>query len=463
MHAVEISKLREELEASADSRIRDIQAGSTNVEEEIEMLKMDQEKELERMREEIILGVEAEQAEKMYLMQAQHAAEMDDIIATSNSGAAVDRLEEEIETMKDSHLAELNDMAASHQAEIQSLRDELEEQTAKLAQAHAAEISKLTGQIVAKSESSEYQKKIIDDLNAQHMKEISSLGTQHEKDLDNLRRELDAKSIRDATVKAEDVKRDMIEQHKSDIELMKQQHQSEMDRLVNSELNKIKKQHADELAAAEADMTLLKTKTKDVTEKLQKDGISVSDKLGHVLKSIETLYDSKVLQQLRQDVQAREAELNERIADGIRQIDELQSQLESDQGEEINLKQEISKLTEWQQTAMSDFKRLRNDATARTSDIAALNKSIESSTGEIDNLKSQLEQMAQERDAGRRELETIQESTKQAEADKLQLERDVQSKEAVISKLQSDLQIRHGEYANVLCLVFQLFSLLVHR
>jgi len=463
MHAVEISKLREELEASADSRIRDIQAGSTNVEEEIEMLKMDQEKELERMREEIILGVEAEQAEKMYLMQAQHAAEMDDIIATSNSGAAVDRLEEEIETMKDSHLAELNDMAASHQAEIQSLRDELEEQTAKLAQAHAAEISKLTGQIVAKSESSEYQKKIVDDLNAQHMKEISSLGTQHEKDLDNLRRELDAKSIRDATVKAEDVKRDMIEQHKSDIELMKQQHQSEMDRLVNSELNKLKKQHADELAAAEADMTLLKTKTKDVTEKLQKDGISVSDKLGHVLKSIETLYDSKVLQQLRQDVQAREAELNERIADGIRQIDELQSQLESDQGKEISLEQEIAKLTEWQQTAMSDFKRLRNDATARTSDMAALNESIESYSREIDNLKSQLEQMGQERDAIHRELEIIQESTKQAEADKLQLEKDVQSKELVINKLQSDLQIRHGKSVIVAVQVLQLFSLLVHR
>ncbi|EJK75820.1 hypothetical protein THAOC_02444 [Thalassiosira oceanica] len=445
MHAVEISELREELEASADSRIRDIQAGSTKVEEEIEMLKMDQENELERMREQIVLGVEAEQAEKMYLMQAQHKAEIDEIIAMSNNGAVVDRLEGEIETMKDSHQAELNDMAASHQAEIDQLRAELEEQTAKLAQAHAAEISKLTGQIVAKSESSEYQKKIIDDLNAQHMKEISSLGTQHEKDLDNLRRELDAKSIRDATVKAEDVKREMIEQHKTDIELMKQQHQSEMDRLVKSELDKLKKQHADELAVAEADMTLLKTMAKNVTGELQRDGMSVSDKLGHVLKSIETLYDGEVLQQLRQEVEAREAELNEQIADGTRQMNELQSQLESDQGKEISLEQEIAKLTEWQQTAMSDFKRLRNDATARTSDMAALNKSIESYTREIHNLKKQLEQMGQERDEVHRELESIHKSKKQAEADKLQLERDVQSKELVINKLQSDLQIRHDD------------------
>ena len=463
MHAVEISKLREELEASADSRIRDIQAGSTKIEEEIELLKMNQEKELERMREQIVLGVEAEQAEKMYLMQAQHKAEIDVIMATSSNDAVVDRLEGEIETMKDSHQSELNDMAASHQAEIEQLREELEEQTAKLAQAHAAEISKLTGQMVAKSESSEYQKKIIDDLNAQHMKEISYLGAQHEKDLDNLRRELDAKSIRDATVKAEDVKREMIEQHKSDIELMKQQHQSEMDRLVKSELDKLKKQHAEELAAAEADMTLLKTKTKDATEKLQGDGMSVSDKLGHVLKSIETLYDAKVLQQLRQEVEAREAELNEQIADGTRQINELQSQLESDQGKDISLEQEISKLTQWQQTAMSDFKRLRNDATARTSDIAALNESIESYTREIDDLNSQLEKMGQERDAVRLELETIRESTKQAEADKLQLERDVQSKELVINRLQSDLQIRHGELWKVVVRLHQLFSLLVLR
>ena len=463
MHAVEISKLREELEASADSRIRDIQAGSTKIEEEIELLKMNQEKELERMREQIVLGVEAEQAEKMYLMQAQHKAEIDVIMATSSNDAVVDRLEGEIETMKDSHQSELNDMAASHQAEIEQLREELEEQTAKLAQAHAAEISKLTGQMVAKSESSEYQKKIIDDLNAQHMKEISYLGAQHEKDLDNLRRELDAKSIRDATVKAEDVKREMIEQHKSDIELMKQQHQSEMDRLVKCELDKLKKQHAEELAAAEADMTLLKTKTKDATEKLQGDGMSVSDKLGHVLKSIETLYDAKVLQQLRQEVEAREAELNEQIADGTRQINELQSQLESDQGKDISLEQEISKLTQWQQTAMSDFKRLRNDATARTSDIAALNESIESYTREIDDLNSQLEKMGQERDAVRLELETIRESTKQAEADKLQLERDVQSKELVINKLQSDLQIRHGELWKVVVRLHQLFSLLVLR
>ena len=463
MHAVEISKLREELEASADSRIRDIQAGSTKIEEEIELLKMNQEKELERMREQIVLGVEAEQAEKMYLMQAQHKAEIDVIMATSSNDAVVDRLEGEIETMKDSHQSELNDMAASHQAEIEQLREELEEQTAKLAQAHAAEISKLTGQMVAKSESSEYQKKIIDDLNAQHMKEISYLGAQHEKDLDNLRRELDAKSIRDATVKAEDVKREMIEQHKSDIELMKQQHQSEMDRLVKSELDKLKKQHAEELAAAEADMTLLKTKTKDATEKLQGDGMSVSDKLGHVLKSIESLYDAKVLQQLRQEVEAREAELNEQIADGTRQINELQSQLESDQGKDISLEQEISKLTQWQQTAMSDFKRLRNDATARTSDIAALNESIESYTREIDDLNSQLEKMGQERDAVRLELETIRESTKQAEADKLQLERDVQSKELVINKLQSDLQIRHGELWKVVVRLHQLFSLLVLR
>ena len=463
MHAVEISKLREELEASADSRIRDIQAGSTKIEEEIELLKMNQEKELERMREQIVLGVEAEQAEKMYLMQAQHKAEIDVIMATSSNDAVVDRLEGEIETMKDSHQSELNDMAASHQAEIEQLREELEEQTAKLAQAHAAEISKLTGQMVAKSESSEYQKKIIDDLNAQHMKEISYLGAQHEKDLDNLRRELDAKSIRDATVKAEDVKREMIEQHKSDIELMKQQHQSEMDRLVKCELDKLKKQHAEELAAAEADMTLLKTKTKDATEKLQGDGMSVSDKLGHVLKSIESLYDAKVLQQLRQEVEAREAELNEQIADGTRQINELQSQLESDQGKDISLEQEISKLTQWQQTAMSDFKRLRNDATARTSDIAALNESIESYTREIDDLNSQLEKMGQERDAVRLELETIRESTKQAEADKLQLERDVQSKELVINKLQSDLQIRHGELWKVVVRLHQLFSLLVLR
>ena len=463
MHAVEISKLREELEASADSRIRDIQAGSTKIEEEIELLKMNQEKELERMREQIVLGVEAEQAEKMYLMQAQHKAEIDVIMATSSNDAVVDRLEGEIETMKDSHQSELNDMAASHQAEIEQLREELEEQTAKLAQAHAAEISKLTGQMVAKSESSEYQKKIIDDLNAQHMKEISYLGAQHEKDLDNLRRELDAKSIRDATVKAEDVKREMIEQHKSDIELMKQQHQSEMDRLVKSELDKLKKQHAEELAAAEADMTLLKTKTKDATEKLQGDGMSVSDKLGHVLKSIESLYDAKVLQQLRQEVEAREAELNEQIADGTRQINELQSQLESDQGKDISLEQEISKLTQWQQTAMSDFKRLRNDATARTSDIAALNESIESYTREIDDLNSQLEKMGQERDAVRLELETIRESTKQAEADKLQLERDVQSKELVINRLQSDLQIRHGELWKVVVRLHQLFSLLVLR
>lgn len=434
IHAAEINKLRQQLDG------RGVRPGP-GLDEEIRMLKMAQKSELERMKQDVAQAMENDHAERMKKMEAAHEAEIDQIL--SDSDGAVSRLRSEIKSLKEAHAAALESMTATHEYEMQQLRADLEARSTELSQSHQAEIEKLTqsGRAASVASTLDFQKKAMDNLDVQHQKEIQTMVTRHEADMEQLRKDLEARSVRETKTKVEEVTKAMAAKHKADMDTIAAQHRQQMESLVQSELNRLHKEHLQELEEARAEKMRLKRKADQATLELKKSDSSMSDsqKLEMVLDSFEGVYDPSVLRKLKEDVKAREEELNRKISQSSQQIYTLQLKLDTNKDAEEKLKTELRTLLQWKQDAEAELKSMRQRAKEKSDEAVRLSKEIESMNREISQLNSQLERLTKERDENRKEISELTQWKKKAEIERAQLEKDLKAKDVTIDDLQYSL------------------------
>lgn len=434
IHASEINKLRDQLDG------RGVRPGP-GLDDEIRMLKMAQKSELDRAKQEITQAMENDHSERVKKLEAAHEAEIDQIL--SDSDGAVSRLRSEIKALKEAHAAALESMTATHEYEMQQLRTDLETKSTELSQSHHEEIEKLTqsGKAASVASTLDFQKKSMDNLNVQHQKEIQSMVTRHEADMEQLRKDLEAKSIRDTKSKVEEVTKSMAARHKADMDAMTAQHRQQMESLVQSELNRLHKEHLQELEEARAEKMRLKRKAESATRELNKSDSTMSEgqKLEMVLDSFEGVYDQSVIRKLKEDVKARETELNNKIAQSSQQIYTLQLKLDTNKDAEKKLKFELNALTQWKKNAEEELRSMRQREQDKSNEVVKLNKTIESMNREISQLQGQLDRVTKESDANKKQISELTEWKKTAEMERLQLEKDLKSKDVKIGDLQYSL------------------------
>eukprot|EP00986_Skeletonema_menzelii_P011353 scaffold5819_cov148-Skeletonema_menzelii.AAC.8 len=434
IHASEINKLREQLDG------RGVRPGP-GLDDEIRMLKMAQKSELERTKQEIAQAMENDHAERMKKLEAAHEAEIDQIL--TDSDGAVSRLRSEIKALKEAHAAALESMTATHEYEMQQLRADLETRSMELSQSHQEEIEKLTqsGKAASVASTLHFQKKSMDNLNVQHQKEIQAMVTHHEADMEQLRKDLEAKSIRDTRSKVEEVTKSMAAKHKADMDAMAAQHRQQMESLVQSELNRLHKEHLQELDEARAEKMRLQRKAERATRELNKSDstMSESQKLEMVLDSFEGVYDQSVIRKLKQDVKARETELNNKIAQSSQQIYTLQLKLDTNKDAEKKLKFELNALTQWKKNAEEELRNMRQREQDKSNEVVTLNKTIETMNKEISQLQGQLDRVTKESDANKKQISELTQWKKTAEMERLQLEKELKAKDVQIGDLQYSL------------------------
>jgi chromosome segregation ATPase len=250
----------------------------------------------------------------------------------------------------------------------------------------------------------------------------------------------------------------MAAQYKADIDKMSVQHKEEMQTLVQSELQKLEEKHAREMGEALAARKRMQQRAEDVKLVLGKRKLTADESIDMVLKSFEGSQDPSLIEQLRKDIKAREAELNDQITQSNQQLTALQSRLDSSRGTEQKLNDEIKTLTQYRENAEKQLQSVKQGTAERSKEVQALNNCIESMTKEINELKSQLDRLASERDAGQKEIWELREWKKNAEVEREQLEKDLKSKDGVIAKLQYDFDER-DEDVNVLVPEVRVFYL----
>ena len=468
IHAAEIIKLRESFERSQAEAMRGLQQSgigyqresAAEVEAATQQLKMNQAAERERMREEITREVESAQAEKIHNMEAAHRAELNNMLeqqsTTRSDGEETRRLQNEIMTLKETHLAELEMLSATRNREMQQLRNELEAKTSELTRAHQIEIQKLQQNQKANSvaDTLRFQKVAMDKLDDRHKQEMQSMAAQHQSEMDNLRRELIAGSDQDWRNKVDNEKKAMTEQHKAEMESMAEQHKQEMQKTVQSELQHLKQQHAKELENALEEKRRLQQQAEHITRELKKaeqsgSTLTKNEKIEMILRSFEGVYDPILINQLRQDLNEREAGLTSQITESNQQIATLQSRLDSSKLTEEKLTTEIQMLTQSKQRAESELVRINVGKADNSNEIVTLKERIQTMAKDILNLESQLQRIIQERDSSRNELQELREWKTKAEAERANLANELKMKDGFIAKLKYDLKERN-EDVNVL-------------
>ncbi len=469
IHASEIIKLKDDFEASRAEAMRGMQQqigngpgtgrqSAVEVEAALQQLRTNQAAERDRMTEEITLELEKSYAEKMRMMEAAHKAEMDKIRSESGRGdEAVTSLQFEIDKLRGAHLSEMKSMSATHDRDMQQLRNELEAKSVELTKAHQAEIRKLKQDQKASSvaDTLKFQEVAMDKLGARHGQEMQSMVAQHEREIDKLRQELEARSVQDAAVKVEDATKAISAQHKADMDKMAAQHRQEMQNAVQVELQELKQQHAKEMEEALGEKRRLQKQAESVTRTIkiaeqQGSTMTKSEKIELILQSFEGVYDPNLVNQLRQDVKVRDMELRKQIAESGQQISALQSRLESTSSTEEKLANEIRTLTQWRQSAETELQRVKQGTEEKAAEVLNLNQSIQSMTKEISDLKAQLDRLTQERDSSKKEIWELREWKKNAEAERERLETDLKSKDGIISKLKYDFNERDEDVNTLL-------------
>ena len=468
IHAAEIIKLKDDFEASRAEAMRGMQQQTGNgpgavrqsaveVEAALQQLRTNQAAERDRMTEEITLELEKSYAEKMSMMEAAHKAEIDKIRSESGKGdEAVTGLQSEIDKLRGAHLSELERMSATHDRDMQQLRNELEAKSVELTKAHQAEISKLKQDQKASSvaDTLKFQEVAMEKLGARHRQEMQSMVAQHEREMEKLSQDLEAKSVRDAKVKVEDATKAISAQHKADMDKMAAQHRQEMQNAVQVELQKLNQQHAKEMEAALEEKRRLQQQAESVARTIkiaeqQGSTMTKSEKIELILQSFEGVYEPNLVNQLRQDLKVREMELSKQIAESGQQISALQSRLESTSSTEEKLTSEIRTLTQWRQSAETELQRVKQGTEEKAAEVLSLNQSIQSMTKEISDLKAQLDRLTQERDSSKKEIWELREWKKNAEAEREQLEMELKTKDGIIAKLKYDFNER-DEDVNIL-------------
>eukprot|EP00571_Detonula_confervacea_P014148 CAMPEP_0172308286 /NCGR_PEP_ID=MMETSP1058-20130122/8931_1 /TAXON_ID=83371 /ORGANISM="Detonula confervacea, Strain CCMP 353" /LENGTH=1927 /DNA_ID=CAMNT_0013020669 /DNA_START=215 /DNA_END=5998 /DNA_ORIENTATION=+ len=481
IHAGEITKLKDNFEASQAEAMANMQqqqqatgaaAGGAEaqqqaqqrvqeVENAMQQLKMNQDAERDRMKVEITREVEKEMEKKIYMMEAAHRKEIDEILSQQQQQSNGEddearemamRLQSEIDQLKQAHFAELENMANTHDDTMTQLRNELEARSSQLTQAHQNEIQKLTQDQKAASvaDTLKFQEIAMDKLGEQHTQQMQSMVAQHIQQMEKLKQDLETKSAQDMEVKVADVTNMLGMQYKADIDKMAMQHGQEMQTLVQSELQKLVQQHAEEMEAVLADKRRLQQQAESVTRELQRDEqqggtMTNHEKIEMVLKSFEGVYDPALLDQLRRDLKEQGEELNKQITQSNQQISSLQSRLDSNRGTEEQLTNEIKTLTQYKQSAEAELQRVRQGTADKVKEVLNLNNSIQSMTKDILDLQSQLNRLTQERDVGKKEIWELREWKKNAEAEREKLERDLKSKDGVIAKLKYDFNERNED------------------
>lgn len=444
IHAAEITKLK-----------NDFRRGSGQTAAQVKQLKASQAKQLEAMRAEITTEVERDAAARMSEMQTAHEAEVARILEESrlDGGEAVLVLRQGMEELKRAHFVEMEDMAAAHDEEMARLRGALESRCAEMAEAHRIEIEKLTQSQKAASVAGtlKFQETAMEKLNAQHKKEMDDMTASHEQRMEELYKELEEKSLKEAGVKVAEATKSMAAQHKMDMEKMAAQQKADMDLLVQTELQKLKEQHAREMEEALADKRRLEQQQEKVARELKQaeqggSPMTKNQKIEMVLQSFEGVYDPALIERLRTDLRAREEELEKQIFDSKKQISTLESKLDSSKSTEEKLTNEIRTLTKWREDAEA---KLQSAKQGDPNQVAALNETIRSMTMQIAELKSQLEHLGKERLTGKKEISELREWKKNAEVERDRLEKELRSKDGDIAKLKDECRKR-DEDVNVL-------------
>jgi chromosome segregation ATPase len=192
--------------------------------------------------------------------------------------------------------------------------------------------------------------------------ELNALEQSHQQRLNEVRNELDARSRasadRESLLQSDQAKQ--LDQMQSEMETLRQSHAAEIltlksNMLKNSDASY--KQQIDELTAS-FNAELERVKAAAEVGSTMMSGIDQAG-IEEILNSLQGVYPPDMIQKLRQDLNAKGAELsrmNKNISDTTTQMNVLQSKLSASEQSQQSLSRTIQSLETWKQNAEKDIK-----------------------------------------------------------------------------------------------------------
>lgn len=192
--------------------------------------------------------------------------------------------------------------------------------------------------------------------------ELNALEQSHQQRLNEVRNELDARSRasadRESLLQSDQAKQ--LDQMQSEMETLRQSHAAEIltlksNMLKNSDASY--KQQIDELTAS-FNAELERVKAAAAVGSTTMSGIDQAG-IEEILNSLQGVYPPDMIQKLRQDLNAKGAELsrmNKNISDTTTQMNVLQSKLSASEQSQQSLSRTIQSLETWKQNAEKDIK-----------------------------------------------------------------------------------------------------------
>eukprot|EP00804_Cyclotella_cryptica_P008468 CCRYP_003981-RA/>CCRYP_003981-RA protein AED:0.02 eAED:0.02 QI:0/0/0/1/1/1/7/0/2290 len=337
LHAREITKLRDDLEASAANTIRDIQTESARqrqieVERAISWLQAQQEQERARVKQELMREIEQEVGTKVFSQKADMERLKSELDLQSKQVMAA-----EITKLKQAHIGEMERMkkeAERYYTEKmeqlkkdmnQKKRSEMDIMTKDLKQKHAMELERVSEEASRSS-------------NANLQRELTRVAEEHKRAMENLRNDLNSKAAANLNQRIEDLTR----AHRNEIEELKNalrlQTQANVQRTAEVEdaTQKLREAHQKELELLRKSMMV----NASSSEKERMEVLSASHRaeMERTKAQLEASFAKKLeneLQQLEQAHQLRLNDLRDELNARSRALADKESLMQTNQAKQL--------------------------------------------------------------------------------------------------------------------------------
>ncbi|KAL3808714.1 hypothetical protein ACHAXA_003793 [Cyclostephanos tholiformis] len=409
IHAAEIIKLRDDFEASRAEAMRGVQQqianssvarrqSATEVEAALQQLKLNQSAERDRMTEEIKLQLEKSYADKISKMEAAHKAEMNKI--RSESGGD-DEAMTRLQT-------EIEKLKVAHLSEVE-----------RMSTKHDRDMQQLRNELEAKSV----------DLTKAHQAEIQKL-----------KQDQKASSVAD-TLKFQELAMDKLgARHRQEVQSMVAQHEGEMEKLRQAledksvQDAKVKVKAATKAIATQhrADMDKMAAQHRQEMQSVVQDELQKL-KQQHAKEMEAALDEKRRLQQQAENV-TRTIKIADQQGITMTKSERIELILQSFEGVyDPNL---ISQL---RQDLKAQEMELSKQIAESAKKILALQSRIESSSNAEERLTNEIRTLTQWRQSAETELQRIKQGTAEKTAEVLNLNQSIQSMTKEILDLKAQL------------------------
>jgi hypothetical protein len=409
IHASEIIMLKDDFEASRAEAMRDMQQqigngpgtgrqSAVEVEAALQQLRTNQAAERDRMTEEITLVLEKSYAENIRMMEAAHKAEMDKIRSESGRG------DEAVTRLQ----SEIDKLRGAHLSEMESM-----------SAAHDRDMQQLRNELEAKS---------------------VELTKAHQAEIRKLKQDQKASSVAD-TLKFQEVAMDKLgARHGQEMQSMVAQHEREIDKL-RQELEArsvrdatVKVEDATKAISAQHKADMDKMVAQHRQEMQNAVQVELQElKQQHAKEMEEALGEKRRLQQQAESV-TRTIKNTEQQGSTMTKSEKIELILQSFEGVyDPNLVNQLR-----QDVKVRDME-LRKQIAESGQQISALQSRLESTSSTEEKLANEIRTLTQWRQSAETELQRVKQGTEEKAAEVLNLNQSIQSMTKEISDLKAQL------------------------